>query len=1481
MSDLTGQIIKGYHLHECIGEGGFGAVYRAFQPVIEREVAVKVILPQYANQTEFIRRFETEAQLVARLEHPHIVPLYDYWREPDSAYLVMRYVRAGSLRGAISQKALDDHQVLWIVEQIAAALAIAHRNGVVHQDIKPENILLDDDSNAYLTDFGIAKVIGEKRGEEEGVSGSPAYFSPEQIRSQEVSPLADIYALGMVLYELVMHEHPYRGLTPHEMITKHLQEPLPDIRSLRPELPAALNNVIQKATAKDPTQRYSDTVALTLELRQSLMGGTSVPSVSDIDLTPIVNPYKGLRAFEEADALDFFGREALTERLLGRLHEPGEYKRFLAVVGPSGSGKSSVVKAGLLPAIRDEAIAGSNRWFLVDMVPGSTPLRNLETVLRSIAAKPPNRLLEQLQADTHGLVWAVDRVLSDVDGDLVLVIDQFEELFTLVDDERERTHFLDLLHTTITDPDSRLWVIVTLRADFTDRPLQYTAFGELMRQRTEFVLPLSASEIEQAIVGPASRAGLRVEPELVAAVIADVKSEPGALPLLEYALTEVFERRNGRRLTLAAYQAIGRLAGALAKRAEEVYNALDTVQQSTARQAFLRLVTLGEGTEDTRRRILRSELVSVISDTSMVQKVLDAFGQFRLLTFDQDTLTREPTVEVAHEALLREWGRLQEWLDTSRADVRLQRLLTNASAEWQRMKQDASYLLTGARLSQYEEWVNVTDLALTGAEQAYLNASIQEHERREMLEQERRSREAELEKQARNRLRVLAAALLVFLVIAVGLTVFAFNERGEAASQAVIAKRNAEESRSLALAIGAQQALTDGQPDEAVSLAMEANNIDQPPSEAQRALADAADNSWIRDRFFGHQGTVWIVAYSPDGKTALSGASDATLILWDVATGGIIRRFEGGHDTDIYGVAFSRDGKLALSGAAGGLAVLWDVATGEIVRRFEGHTGDIIGVKFSPDGIHALTTSVDKSLILWDVATGEIVRRFEGHTADVWSAVFSSDGQFVLSGAGDMTLILWNVESGEIVRQFENGHTDVISSVALSHDGKTALSGSWDTTLVLWDIATGDIIRRLQGHQSLVWAVAFSPDGRTILSGADDTYLILWDVATGNILRRSAGHQNGVFSLAFSPDGTTALTTSDDTTPVLWDLTSNTLIRRFQQHTFDVASVAFSADGTRALSGSHDSTMKLWDVESGEVLRTYEGHTSHVSTVAFRPGDLQALTGSDDNTLKLWDIESGTVLRTYEGHSNHVTGIAFSADGNTFLSASEDGTLKLWDAESGAVLRTFEGHKGSVRSVALSPDGKTVLSGSDDNTLILWDLSSGEQVHVLKGHIAPVLSVAFSPDGEMALSGSRDATIQLWDLATGQTIRSFNGHTSDVSTAIFSPDGQWVLSGSRDATILLWDVNTGTLLRRFQGHLSQVFSLAFSPDGRTALSGSDDSTMILWKIEPYEGGVLAWTQKNRYVPELTCIQRSFYRIEPECDEAGIFPTRTPFPVAST
>jgi hypothetical protein len=669
-----------------------------------------------------------------------------------------------------------------MLTQIGTGLHATHQAGVIHRDLKPANILLDPEQNAYLADFGVAKDLSLAGHTRDGaIVGSPAYFSPEQINAEPIKPQADIYCLGIMLYELLTGQKPFPGPTPLAYIQQHLSESLPSLAEHNPALPPALDGVLAHATVKNPAERYPDVLSLMEDFRQALLSRGAIvqgrrgeflsaplpprPSAPLLDLT---NPYKGLRAFAEADAADFFGRDTLIQALLGRMSETDDLSHFLAVVGPSGSGKSSAVKAGLIPALRRGGLPGSEDWFIVEMMPGLHPWEELEAALLRIAVNPPERLLGQLREDERGLLRAVARVLpADPSVELVLVIDQFEELFTLTADEEARRCFLDSLLTAVVDSRTRLCLVLTLRADFTDRPLQYVDFGELLRQRTEFILPLSPDELDEAIIQPVSRLGLALEPGLSAQISREVGQEPGTLPLLQYALTELFERSVGTNghsvgaigqsplLTKKAYQASGGVLGALARRADELYNGLDSAGQEAARQLFLRLVTLGEGTEDTRRRVLRAEIEALVvkqtpsltlpltggGDSSspspsegegrggglpsaVIGPVIDLFGKHRLLTFDRDPVTRGPTVEVAHEALLREWSRLREWLDASRNDIRMQRLLALAAAEWHAAKRDPGFLLRQARLDQFASWAETTTLALTPEERAFLEDSL-------------------------------------------------------------------------------------------------------------------------------------------------------------------------------------------------------------------------------------------------------------------------------------------------------------------------------------------------------------------------------------------------------------------------------------------------------------------------------------------------------------------------------------------------------------------------------------------------------------------------------------------------------------------------------------------------------------------------------------------------------------------------------------
>jgi DNA-binding SARP family transcriptional activator/class 3 adenylate cyclase len=746
---LTGKPLRGYRLLERVGEGAFGVVWRALDPELGREVGVKQIHPRLSDDPSFVRRFEQEAQTIARLEHPHVVPLYDYWRDGSGAYLVMRWMRGGSLEDVLVRGKPDAEHAAKIVDQLAGALSAAHRAHTVHRDVKPANVLLDDDGNAYLSDFGIAEDMTDWRDrvEPEGLG----YSAPELLRGEDVTPSADIFALGMIAQDLVNGKGG-------------------DARVI---------GVIGRATAEDPKDRYRDAGDLARALREAL-GATATAALEPPARTEERNPYKGLHSFVEADADDFFGRDALIDNLVVRLAENVDDARFLAVVGPSGSGKSSAVRAGLVPTLRAGALPGSGRWFYVEMLPGAHPFEELESALQQVAVDAPPDLLEILEGSEDGIAQIVGRILPDDDTELVLVVDQLEEVFTMVDDEQLRNRFLRSLVAATSAPDSRLRVIVTLRADFFDRPLAVPELAELMRTRTATVVPLTPEELERAIDGPAARVGVVPELALVAEMIADVSERPGALPLLQYALTELFEARRGSAMTLEAYRQIDGVSGALARRAEELFEGLGADERRATKQVFLRLVTVEEGAADTRRLVPRSELLSLPIETAAIEHAIDAFGRHRLLAFDRDPTTRGPTVEVAHEALLRSWDRLRLWIDDARADLLQHRRLAAAAADWEASRRDPGLLPRGRRLEELSSWAASSELILSRSEEDYIEAGVDQREKDLHEEIQRTERERTLKRRSVVRLRALVAVLTAAVLVAAGLTTIAVSRAGEA-----------------------------------------------------------------------------------------------------------------------------------------------------------------------------------------------------------------------------------------------------------------------------------------------------------------------------------------------------------------------------------------------------------------------------------------------------------------------------------------------------------------------------------------------------------------------------------------------------------------------------------------------------------------------------------------------------------------------------
>ena len=887
------------------------------------------------------------------------------------------------------------------------------------------------------------------------------------------------------------------------------------------------------------------------------------------------NPYKGLRAFTVADSRDFFGREAMAESLVAKLAAPGPDGRFVAVIGPSGSGKSSLVRAGLLPRLTAGAIHGSDTWFAAEMLPGAHPVEELEAALVRIAVNPVSRLLERLESGSRGLLQAVDLIVPG-DTEVLLVVDQFEELFTLTDDVREREAFLELLRVAAADPGSRVRVVVTLRADFYDRPLEEPRFSELLAAGSVAVPPLTSDELERAITAPAREVGARVEPGLVADIVGDVANQPGALPLVEFALTELFERRDDTgTMTLASYREIGGVAGALATRAEHLFGAMGPGGRASARQVLLRLVTLGEGREDTRRRVTRAELAALELDIEDLDAMLDAFGRHRLLTFDREPSTREPTVEIAHEALLREWPRLRGWIDEARDDLRRARGLNRSATEWRGADDDPSFLLVGSRLDQVEGWTATTGLALGRLEREYVAASAAQRDRERSVAADREVRELQLERRSRGRLRALVAVLAIAALIASGLTVIAVSQRGAAVEQTRLAF-----ARELA---AAAQVNLEVDPERSILLATEAIEATSEDGVVLREAVDALHAAIAADRlvFTIDDPSTGNVVWSPNGDLIATGGSVggnavADVVLWDANTGAEVHRLTG-HRGDIESITFSNDGSMVVSTSADGTARVWDAGTGTELERFRAkHYEAFPGASFSPDGTQ-LILGTQCCLDLKEHALA--MRVIDTRT--------------------------WTVERAIPVE----GREEVVVAPSFSPDGTKIVAET-----AIWDVATGRQLVDTPGHVIGIWR----PDGAVVAQNDQNTEgVVIADATDGSIVDRVTV-PGGVTGFAWSPDGTLFATGGYDGFARVFDGESREEILTLAGHRSLVGLVAFNSDGTRLVTGGGDGTARVWDVspEGGAEVGA-AAYSWWISDVAYAPdGTTMATSGLNGWT---WD----------------------------------------------------------------------------------------------------------------------------------------------------------------------------------------------------------------------------------------------------------------------
>jgi WD40 repeat protein len=1157
-------------------------------------------------------------------------------------------------------------------------------------------------------------------------------------------------------------------------------------------------------------------------------------------------PYPGLEPFGLDQADWYFGRDAVVADLVVRLDRSVAARAPLVVVAPSGAGKTSLLRAGLLPAIGrgDLPAAGSRYWRRLVFTPTASPMRALASQFAVLtgepAVAPPDWRAADHRVRRSALRRALGRTglrppdprtssLADA-GDsrrVVVVVDQLEEVFTQCEDEAERRAFVDELAWLADPRDGQsplALVVLGLRADFYAQCAAYPWLRCAVQRNQVFVGPMSVAELRDAVVLPAQRAGLMVETGLPEVLLRDLGAvggesggrdgtgerpgdyEAGRLPLLAHALRTTWMQRDNGVLTVRGYQATRGIEHAVTETAERAFAGLGPAAayeqpggsyEDAARSVFLRLVAVTEGTEPSRRRVPRDDLLRFAADPKAARIVLDTFTAARLLTQSRET------VAITHEVLLRAWPRLKGWLDDDRIGSVVRQELREAAFAWERAGRPGDLLYPASRLEavQGATAVRTTVPGDDRTTRAFLAAST-----------------ARVKRAARLR-RTVTAVLLALALLASGAATLAYQQRGKALDErntAIFSQVSAEADR-----------LRTTDSSLAAQLDLVAYRMRSDKTLYTHLLTDAEEP--LSAPLASGIGGVVAVAVSPDGRTMAAGSSSNAIQLWNIA------------DTT------------------------HPVKLGPPIKVYADITESLA---FSPDGRTLAAGGNDATLRLWDVTSPahpvRLGKPLRAHSNTVGAVAFSPDGHVLASGSADKTIQLWNVAdpvNPVSLGKPLTGHTSTVASLAFSPDGRTLASGGFDYSVRLWKVAdpahAAALGKPLYGHgQAFVESVAFSPDGRTLASGGADGRARLWnttDLAHVVMLGQLLGQTGNITSVVFSRSGQTLATASYDGSIDLWDVVApgdpvargNHLVG----HTGAVLGVAFTPDGGALVSGGADSTVRVWTFPK----RLLTSYSRSLDSVVFSPDGRTMATAGTDGKVRLWDVsdpDRTTALGMVQSVAApaSVRSLAFSADGKVLAGGSfTDGAVELWDTSNPArptllprKLNTFMGH---VSSVAFSPSGRTLAVGGMDSRVELWDLTDAEDpallTQPLTGPGNGVTKVAFSPDGRTLASANGDKTVWLWDVrdpARAKPLgKPLTGHTGLVLSVAFSPDGRTLASSSYDSTVRLWDVRDPArakpLGKPLTGHGTPVGTLAYSPDGRTLASGgTNDGTVRLWDV---------------------------------------------------
>jgi WD40 repeat protein len=1204
---------------------------------------------------------------------------------------------------------------------------------------------------------------------------------------------------------------------------------------------------------------------LTLSPSGDLVGGDKITnitiSVDAVTQRPLVtiSPYRGLDRFENRDRNLFFGRDQLIKSLLTDLSA----SNVLLVSGASGSGKSSVVRAGLLPALSD--LMGS-RFRSFTLVPDENPFESLRSSLQSAGfSQSQTRDLVDVQPGTPSRLI---RALQPAGDPWLVFIDQFEEIFTRSEEPLCKSFIAALLEIA-QDTASSTKLVLAMRADFLDRFSPFPQFAKLIQKNITLVANMHENELRLAIEQPAARHGVVFEGGLVEEIIKEVQGQPGSLPLLQYTLNLLWEeeRKSGglddKHLNKQIYRQLGGVRGALQKRADEIYALFgddadpksDSARQKVVRQIFLRVVDLaGQGADEKVWRPVRRRIPKATFSRAQEQEILQALINEKLLVSNREG--KEPTVEVAHETLFTSWERLKKWIDGGKQVIFAWNRLADDARVWHRLRIEddtgaKEELLKGTRLEQALEMRARGDFdtlfgGLSETDTQFLDASAADRDSRKQEKEERQQREltqardlateqkkrADDQAKAAARQRWLTMAMVLVSLVAVVAAVFFFFSRSaakNAASDAIAAKKKTSEAASRGNVSLARYSREGGKNAQALAQLAQALRLSPENREAHGFTTILLTQPSWNVPLTGsmrHKGAVVSAKFSPDGQRVVTASHDKTARLWNAANGKAIGQSMT-HKGAVRSADFSPDGQRVVTASWDKTARLWDAVNGKPIGRPMKHEGFVYSAQFSPDGQRVVTASLDGTAQLWDAVSGKPIGEPMKHTSWVNSAEFSPDGRRVVTGSGDKTARLWDAVSGQPIGE-PMKHESAVRSAQFSPDGQWVVTASENKTAQVWDAVSGKPIGQSMKHESTVYSAQFSPDGQRVVTASDDWTARLWDAASGKPLGEPMKHEDRVLLAQFSPDSLRVVTASEDKMARLWDAASGKPLGEPIKHEKSVQSAQFSPDGQRVVTASWDKTARLWGATNDHPIDEPMNHEAVVKSAQFSPDRQRVVTASDDKTAQLWDAVSGKPVGPPMTHKESVRSAQFSPNGQWVVTASHDGTARLWDAASSKLLGEPMEHEDMVFSAQFSPDGRRVVTASMDKTARLWNAASGKPLGEPMEHEDAVLSAQFSPDGQRVVTGSGDQTARLWNAVNGQPIGEPMKHEDLVWSAQFSPDGQRVVTASGDKTARLWDAASGKPRGQPMTHEDAVLSAQFSPDGQRVVTGSQDKTARLW-----------------------------------------------------